>query len=72
MSSNQDEVNHHFIAFVVNKDKQLVELDGTIQGVHVINEGCEDVLRGTIAEMQKRLAAGEVSEAMSMMTLNGN
>ena len=65
-------MKHHFIAFVVNSDKQLVELDGTKKGPHIVAEGCEDVLRGTIAEIQKRLAAGEISESLSMMTLNGN
>ena len=70
MSGNQAEVKHHFVAFVVNAAKQLIELDGTKHGPLVIEEGCEDVLRGSIKEIQKRLAAGEISESMSMMTLN--
>lgn len=66
----QSGVKHHFIAFVVNKDKQLVELDGCKKGPNVIAEGCEDVLRGTIAEIQRRLAAEEISHSVNMMTLN--
>ena len=56
---------------MVNKDKQLVELDGCKQGVNIIAENCEDVLRGSIAEIKKRLEAGDISESLSMMTLNG-
>ena len=72
MSESQDQVQHHFIAFVVNSSNQLVELDGTKKGPHVVAEGCSDVLRGTIAEMKRRLEAGEVSESLSMMTLNAS
>lgn len=70
MAAAQSDVKHHFVAFVVNDAKQLVELDGTKKGPLVIEEGCEDVLRASIKEIQKRLANGEVSEALSMMTLN--
>lgn len=70
MAANQSEVKHHFVAFVVNKDKQLVELDGTKKGPLVIEEGCQDVLRASIKEIQKRLGAGDISESLSMMTLN--
>lgn len=69
ITSNQDKVKHHFVAFVVN-DGKLIELDGTKQGPNVIPGECEDVLRASIAEIQKRLAAGEISEQLSMMTLN--
>lgn len=69
-AQNQDDVKHHFIAFVVNKDKQLIELDGTKKGPVVVEENVDDVLRATIKEIQKRLAAGEISESLSMMTLN--
>lgn len=69
-ASTQDEVKHHFVAFVVNKDKQLVELDGTKKGPVVIEENVEDVLRASIKEIKKRLEAGEISESLSMMTLN--
>ena len=68
ITSNQDKVKHHFVAFVV-KDGKLIELDGTKQGPNVIGD-CEDVLRGSIAEIQKRLAAGEISDQLNMMTLN--
>jgi hypothetical protein len=50
-------------------DGKLIELDGTKKGPNVIGD-CEDVLRGSIAEIQKRLAAGEISDQISMMTLN--
>lgn len=68
ITSNQDKVKHHYVAFVV-RDGKLIELDGTKQGPNVIGD-CEDVLRGSILEIQKRLAAGEISDQLSMMTLN--
>ena len=71
-AENQEQVNYHFIAYVVNKDKELIELDGTKKGPHVVATGCEDVLRGSIAEIKKRLEAKDISESLSMMTLNGN
>merc|ERR1719265_501667 len=70
-AENQNQVQHHFIALVGNKDKQLVELDGTIKGPKIIAENCEDVLRGSIAEIKKRLENKEYSESLSMMTLCG-
>ena len=70
MSATQDDVKHHFTAFVVNAKGQLIELDGTKKGPLVVAESCTDVLRGSVAEIQRRLAAGEISESLSMMTLN--
>jgi ubiquitin carboxyl-terminal hydrolase L3 len=69
ITGDQDKVTHHFIAFVVS-DGKLIELDGTKLGPVVIGD-CDDVLRGTIAEIQKRLAVGEISESLSMVTLGG-
>ena len=71
-ADSQDDVKHHFVAFIVNGAGQLVELDGTKQGPHVVSESCDDVLRGSIAEIQRRLGAGEISESLSMMTLNAS
>jgi len=68
--SKQDDVKHHFVAFVVH-DGLLLELDGTKNTPNVIGE-CQDVLRGTIAEVQRRLLAKEVTESLSMMTLQIN
>lgn len=70
--SNKDDqkVKHHFVAFVI-RDGYLFELDGTRNGPHIIGQ-CEDVLRGTIAEMKRRLEAKEITESLSMMTLQLN
>ena len=70
--SNKDtqKVKHHFVAFVI-QGGYLFELDGTRNGPHLIGQ-CEDVLRGTIAEMKRRLEAKEISESLSMMTLQLN
>lgn len=69
ITSNQSKVQHHFVAFVINKKGKLVELDGTKKGPYIIGD-CDDILRGSIAEIQKRLHRGEISYKMSMMTLN--
>ena len=69
-AAEQDDVKHHFTAFVVNSAGQLIELDGCKKGPLVIAEGCQDVLRGAVAEIQRRLADGAVSESISMITLN--
>ena len=39
-AGSQSEVKHHFVAFVVNERGQLIELDGTKAGPHVIAENC--------------------------------
>ena len=70
-AEEQSDVKHHFTAFVVNSAGQLIELDGCKQGPYVVAENCSDVLRGAVGEIQRRLAAGEVSESLSMITLNG-
>ena len=70
-AAHQSEVKHHFIAFVVNSAGQLIELDGCKQGPNVVSENCADVLRGAVAEIQRRLGAQEISESLSMITLNG-
>lgn len=70
MAANQSDVRHHFTAFVVNTAGQLIELDGMKAGPHVIAEVCSDVMRGAVAEIQRRLAAAEISESVSVMTLN--
>lgn len=70
LAATQDDVKHHYVAFVINAQGQLIELDGTKPGPVVITEQCDDVLRGSIAEIQKRLEKGEISESLSVMTLN--
>jgi hypothetical protein len=50
-AAKQEDVWYHFTAFVLNKKGQLLELDGTKKGPHVVAEICTDVLRGTIAEI---------------------
>ena len=70
--SDQSKVKHHFIAYVLDKDgKKLVELDGTKAGPVIVKEDCNgDLLRGSIREIKGKLERGEISESLSMMTLN--
>jgi len=69
VTNDQSKVNHHFIAFVV-KNGMLIELDGTKKGPVIIESECDDVLRGSIKEIQRRLDNGEISDKLSMMTLS--
>lgn len=70
ITSVQDNVRHHFVSFIV-QNGYLLELDGTKKAPNVIGQ-CEDVLRGSISEMQRRLKNNEVTESLSMMTLQIN
>lgn len=72
ITGDQSKVKHHFVAYVLDKDgKRLVELDGTKAGPVVIPGDCGgDVLRASIAAVKGRLERGEISESLSMMTLN--
>jgi ubiquitin carboxyl-terminal hydrolase L3 len=68
-ASSQDDVNHHFTAFVLTSDKKLIELDGTKQGPLVVAENVESLVHGTAQELKKRLEEGQISESLSVMTL---
>ena len=70
ITSNQKEVKHHFVAYVLNTEGLLVELDGTKAGPVVLGDCGGDVLRGSIKEIKGRLERAEISESLSMMTLN--
>ena len=62
----------HFVAYVINEDKQLVEFDGTKAGPWVVAEGVEDdrLMFAVAAEMRRRLAEGEIDQAAaSLMAL---
>ena len=66
---SRQETKHHFVAFVLTGSGQLVELDGTKEGPAVIEEGCDDLLKGTAKEIKRRLEAGKISESLSLMAL---
>ena len=55
---------------MLNGQGQLVEYDGLKQGPQVIEEGCSDVLKAAVKEIMRRLEAGEISDSLSVMTLN--
>lgn len=67
--TSSEKVNHHFVAFIRNAEGQLVELDGTKGGPAVIEDNCEDLLKGVAAELQRRLAANIITESLSVMAL---
>mmetsp|Transcript_35715 Transcript_35715/g.64318 ORF Transcript_35715/g.64318 Transcript_35715/m.64318 type:complete len:258 (+) Transcript_35715:755-1528(+) len=73
ITSGQSKVVHHFIAYVLDNKEgggKLVELDGTKAGPVVVGDCDGDVLRGSIREVRGKLERGEISESLSMMTLN--
>jgi ubiquitin carboxyl-terminal hydrolase L3 len=74
ITNDQSRVRHHYVAYVLGggggSTDLLVELDGTKAGP-VILGGCDgDLLRGSIREVMGKLERGEISESLSMMTLN--
>lgn len=71
ITGDQSKVKHHFIAYVLDREgKNLVELDGTKAGPVILGECNGDLLRGSIREVKGKLGRGEISESLSMMTLN--
>ncbi len=77
ITSDQSLVKCHYVAYVLDKSgKYLVELDGTKAGPVVVQVNSDgestgvDLLRASIREIQGKLARGEISESLSMMTLN--
>lgn len=70
ITSGQDKVKHHFIAYTLNSEGKLVELDGTKLGPVVVGDCGGDLLRGSIKEIMGKLERKEISESLSMMTLN--
>lgn len=70
ITSGQDNVKHHFIAYTLNSEGKLIELDGTKLGPVVVGDCGGDLLRGSIKEVMGKLERGEISESLSMMTLN--
>eukprot|EP00578_Thalassiosira_sp_NH16_P032665 CAMPEP_0181081512 /NCGR_PEP_ID=MMETSP1071-20121207/3139_1 /TAXON_ID=35127 /ORGANISM="Thalassiosira sp., Strain NH16" /LENGTH=258 /DNA_ID=CAMNT_0023163059 /DNA_START=111 /DNA_END=887 /DNA_ORIENTATION=+ len=73
ITSDQSKVRHHFIAYVLEKEggtNRLIELDGTKAGPVVVGDCGGDLLRGSIREIRGKLERGEISESLSMMTLN--
>lgn len=73
--TEQKNVVHHFVAFVINRKGSLVELDGTKLGPRVIKEKSEDVLRDSAAELKRRLTVpptdkDSITQSLSVMTLS--
>lgn len=67
---SEGETKHHFVAFVKGTNNQLIELDGTKAGPAIIEENCEDLLKGVATEIKRRLADGKISESLSLIALS--
>ena len=67
--TSSEKVKHHFVAFIRNSNNQLIELDGTKDGPAIIQEDCDNLLKGVATELQRRLAAGNITESLSLMAL---
>jgi ubiquitin carboxyl-terminal hydrolase L3 len=71
ITRDQSRVRHHFVAYVLDGGgNDLVELDGTKAGPVIVGGCGGDLLRGSIREVMGKLERGEISESLSMMTLN--
>ena len=73
MPTTQEKVYCHYIAFI-SHDNNLVELDGTLPGPHVIKNNCtiDNLLDQTIEELKKRVNNGLISENLSVIILKLN
>lgn len=75
MPTTQNDVHYHYVAYILNSNKQLVELNGTRQGPHLIvcdddRVHTDDVVRATTNYLQQRLANKEITEALSVLVLH--
>lgn len=70
LAESESDVKHHFIAFVLNKKGQLVELDGMKAGPVVIKDHSDNLLKDTAAILSKRVEDGHYSESLAVLTLN--
>jgi len=66
---SEGETKHHFVAFVKGTNNQLIELDGTKDGPAIIDENCEDLLKGVAAEIKRRLGDGKITDSLSLIAL---
>ena len=66
-AETEEDVKHHFIAFVKNADGHLIELDGMRESARLIKADSSDILADSVNEMKTRLAAGQVSDRLSMI-----
>ena len=66
----EDAIDHHYVAYVIDHQGRLVELDGMKQGPLIVAENCTDVLQASVNEIQRKLQAKQISESISLITLN--
>lgn len=81
LAASQADVNHHFVAFVINEDNKLIELDGTKAGpalIPVIKDGKEvtdyklteeEFMPAVGAELMRRVTTGLVTESLNVLCL---
>ena len=70
MCDNEEDVNHHFIAFILNDKGQIIELDGLKDGPSVVREQSEDLLKDSATILLKRVEEGIYSESIAVLTLS--
>jgi ubiquitin carboxyl-terminal hydrolase L3 len=70
---SDDQVNHHFIAYV-HLNGNVIELDGTIKSPVVVKKGSSQdlLLDDAIEDIRKRLMTGEINEDLSIIMVNYN
>jgi ubiquitin carboxyl-terminal hydrolase L3 len=68
---SDDQVNHHFIAYV-HLNGNVVELDGTIKSPVVVKKNTtqDKLLDDAIEDIRKRLENGEINEDLSIIMVN--
>ena len=52
---------HHLIAFIMNKNSELVLLDGANNGPVVIENECEDIFINSLNHIESLINSGKIS-----------
>jgi ubiquitin carboxyl-terminal hydrolase L3 len=66
--TTQSQVKHHYSGFVL-RDGNLIELDGRLEGPHLIKTNCSNLVDDTIEEVKLRLMKGAVSDKINLIYL---
>lgn len=71
LATTQSDVNHHFVAFVINSKKELIELDGTKPGPAIIatDVDASELLGAVATEIKRRLNENLITDKLSLLAL---
>ena len=65
-----EDTKFHFVAYVRNAAGQLIELDGMKPSPHLIENNCEDLMKGVAKDVKAKIDDGRISPIVSVITLS--